>query len=81
MFVIALRLAIVLASAYLFGLFVSWLFWLFNSSDGGDDFRDGEPDAPKPPIPGKTLKLEMDDKRLVEIDESYYLAEFDLSNK
>ena len=80
MFVIALRLAIVLASAYLFGLFVSWLFWLFNS-DGGDDFRDGEPDTPKPPNPGKALELETDKKRLVEVDESYYLAEFDLSKK
>lgn len=81
MFVIALRLAMVLASAYLFGLFVSWLFWLFNSSDGGDDFRDGEPDAPKPPVPGNALELPTDNKRLVEVDESYYLAEFDLSKK
>ncbi|MGD1920910.1 MAG: LapA family protein [Pleurocapsa sp.] len=81
MFVIALRLATILAIAYLFGLFVSWLFWLFNSSDGGDDFRDGEPDTPKPPVPGNALKIEADKKRLVEVDESYYLAEFDLTKK
>ena len=81
MFVIALRLAVVLAIAYLFGLFVSWLFWLFNSADGGDDFRDGEPESPQPPKPGKTLKLETDQKRLVEVDEAYYLAEFDLREK
>ena len=79
MFVIALRLAIVLAVAYLFGLLVSWLFWLFNS-DGGDDFRKGDPDSPKPPNPGKAMELE-DNKRIVEVDESYYLAEFDLSKK
>ncbi len=81
MFVIALRLAIVLAVAYLFGLFVSWLFWLFNSSDGGDDFRDGDPESPKPPNPGNALKLETGKKRLVEVDETYYLEEFDLSKK
>ena len=81
MFVIALRLAIVLASAYLFGLFVSWLFWLFNSSDGGDDFRDGNPDSPKPPNPGKTVTLKTESQSLVEVNEDYYLAEFDLSKK
>ena len=80
MFVIALRLAIVLAVAYLFGLLVAWLFSLFNS-DGGDDFRDGDPDSPKPPNPGNALKLETGKKRLVEVDESYYLEEFDLSKK
>ena len=80
MFVIALRLAIVLAIAYLFGLLVSWLFSLFNS-DGGDDFRKGDPESPKPPNPGEALELETDKKRTVEVDESYYLAEFDLSKK
>ena len=81
MFVIALRLIALLAIAYLFGLLVSWLFSLFNSSNGGDDFRDGDPDTPQPPNPGKTLELKNSKKRLVEIDESYYLEEFDLSNK
>lgn len=77
---IALKLTILLASAYLFGLFVAWLFSLFNS-DGGDDFRDDEPDTPQPPPPGKALKQKTDKKRLVEVDESYYLEEFDLTNK
>ena len=81
MFVIALRLIALLAIAYLFGLLVAWLFSLFNSSNGGDDFRDGDPDTPQPPNPGKTLELKNSKKRLVEIDESYYLEEFDLSNK
>ena len=81
MSLIAYRLAVVLAIAYLFGLLVSWLFSLFNSSDGGDDFRRDDPDSPKPPKPGKTLALKQDKKRLVEVDESYYLEEFDLSNK
>ncbi len=78
---IALRLIILLASAYLFGLLVAWVFSWFNSSDGGDDFGGNDPDTPKPPEPGKTLKQKTDKKRLVEVDESYYLEEFDLSNK
>ena len=78
--VIALRLTILLASAYLFGLLVAWLFSLFNS-DGGDDFRDSDPDTPQPPQPGKALKQKTGKKRLVEVDETYYLEEFDLSNK
>ena len=77
---IALKLSILLASAYLFGLFVAWLFSLFNS-DGGDDFRDNEPDTPQPSPPGKALTQKTAKKRLVEVDESYYLEEFDLSNK
>ena len=31
--------------------------------------------------PGKALELNQDKKRLVEVDESYYLEEFDLSKK
>ncbi|MEM6611299.1 MAG: LapA family protein [Cyanobacteria bacterium P01_C01_bin.72] len=83
MFVIATRLISLLAIAYLFGLFVAWLFSLFNSDGGGDDFRDSDPDSPQPPNPGKTLELNQttDKKRLVEVDESYYLEEFDLSKK
>lgn len=81
MFVIATRLITLLAISYLFGLLVAWLFSLFNASDGGDDFRRGEPDTPKPPKPGRSLELEKNQKRLVEIDESYYLEEFDLSEK
>ena len=83
MVVIATRLITLLAVAYLFGLLTAWLFSLFNSDDGGDDFRRGDPDAPQPPDPGKTFKLDTgnDKKRLVEVDESYYLEEFDLSKK
>ena len=81
MFVIAIRLITLLAIAYLFGLIVAWLFSLFNADNGGDDFRRGNPDAPKPPNPGKALELNKDKKRLVEVDESYYLEEFDLSKK
>jgi hypothetical protein len=81
MFLIATRLITLIAIAYLFGLFVAWLFSIFNSDDGGDDFRRGEPDVPKPPAPEKTLKPEPNKKRWVEVDESYYLEEFDLSKK
>lgn len=81
MFVIAIRLISLLATAYLFGLLVAWLFSLFNGDNGGDDFRRREPDTPEPPQPGKTLNENEGKKRLVEIDESYYLEEFDLSSK
>ncbi len=81
MFLIALRLIILIAVAYLFGLLVAWLFSLFNSSNGGDDFRGSDPDPPQPPNPGKTLEQKKNKKRLVEVDESYYLEEFDLSKK
>ena len=55
MFLIAFRIALALASAYLFGLLVAWLFSLFNASDGGGgDFGGDEPIPPVPPEPGKT---------------------------
>lgn len=79
MFLIAIRLIALLAIAYLFGLFVAWVFSLFDSGDGGDDFRRGDPDPPQPTPPGKTLDRHRQKKRLVEVDESYYLEEFDLS--
>ena len=81
MFVIAIRLITLLAIAYLFGLLVAWIFSLFNTDNGGDDFRRGSSDVPKPPNPGKELELNKSQKRLVEVDESYYLEEFDLSKK
>lgn len=81
MFLIGLRILTVLAIAYLFGLIVAWLFSLFNSDDGGDDFRRDSPDTPKPPKPGEFLEPKNHKKRLVEVDESYYLEEFDLSEK
>ena len=81
MIVIAIRLIALLAIAYLFGLLVAWLFSLFNADNGGDDFRRGDPDTPKPPKPGRSLELDKGKKRLVEVDESYYLEEFDLSKK
>ncbi len=81
MSVIAIRFIALFAIAYLFGLLVAWLFSLFNTDNGGDDFRHDDPDAPQPPQPGKTLKLNQSKKRLVEVDESYYLEEFDLSSK
>lgn len=81
MFVIATRFITLFAIAYLFGLLVAWLFSLFNGDNGGDDFRRDDPDTPQPPIPGKALELNQDKKRLVEVDESYYLEEFDLSSK
>lgn len=81
MFLIATRLITLVAIAYLFGLLVAWLFSLFNSGNGGDDFRGDDPDTPKPPKPGKTLSQKKGKKLLVEVDESYYLEEFDLSKK
>ncbi len=78
MFLIAFRLIVLLAAAYLFGLIVAWLFSLFNNNNGGDDFGGDEPVPPKPPEPGKTLSPTKGKKRLVEVDESYYLEEFDL---
>ena len=81
MFLIALRLIILIAIAYLFGLLFTWLFSLFNTDNGGNDFRDDDPDSPQPPQPGKTLEQNKGKKRLVEVDESYYLEEFDLGNK
>ena len=81
MIVIASRLLTLLAIAYLFGLLVAWVFSWFGNDNGGDDFRRDDPDAPQPPDPGKTLDLDRDKKRLVEVDESYYLEEFDLSSK
>lgn len=81
MIVIAIRLFALFAIAYLFGLLVAWIFWLFNRDDGGDDFRRGNPDTPEPPNPGKTLEQNQGKKRLVEVDEYYYLEEFDLSKK
>ncbi len=80
MFVIAIRLIALLAISYLFGLLVALLFSLFNKDNGGDDFSQGDPDAPQPPEPGKTLK-QKGKKRLVEVDEFYYLEEFDLTKK
>ena len=80
MFVIAYKLIILLAVAYLFGLLVAWLFSLFNTGDGGDDFGGNDPVPPQPPEPGK-MKQKTNKKRLVEVDESYYLEEFDLSKK
>ena len=83
MVVIAIRLITLLAVAYLFGLLTAWLFSLFNSDDGGDDFRRDDPDTPQPPDPGRTFELDTSEgkKRMVEVDESYYLEEFDLSKK
>jgi len=81
MFLIATRLLSLLAIAYLFGLLVAWIFSLFGNDGGGDDFRRGDPESPQPPDPDKALDLDGDKKRTVEIDESYYLAEFDLTSK
>lgn len=81
MFLIALRLIILLATACLFGLLLAWLWSLFNSSDGDDEGRGDDPNSPKPPNPTQTLESKKGKKRLVEIDESYYLEEFDLSKK
>lgn len=81
MFLIAIRFIALLAIAYLFGLLVAWLFSLFNADNGGDDFRRDDPDTPKPPKPGKALTLDEGKKRLVEVDESYYFEEFDLSKR
>ena len=80
MFLIGLRLLVLLAISYLFGLIVAWLFSLFNTDDGGDDFRQGEPEDPQPPEPGRTLSNK-GKKRLVEVDEFYYREEFDLKKK
>ena len=81
MIVIATRLITLFAIAYLFGLLVAWLFSIFNNDNGGDDFRRDDPPIPQPTPPGKTLELNQSKKRVVEVDESYYLEEFDLSNK
>ena len=81
MSLIAFRLVTLLATAYLFGLLVAWIFSLFNGGNGGDDFRSDDPDTPEPPEPSLTLKTKKNKKRLVEVDESYYLEEFDLNKK
>ena len=76
MFLIGLRIASILAIAYLFGLLIAWLLSLLSrSEDGGDgwDFDGDDPNSPTPPGSGK--------KRLVEVDEYYYLQEFDLRNE
>ena len=71
----------VLAIAYLFGLLVAWLFSFFNGGDGGDGGSGNNPDNPQPPQPAKTFDNKSGKKRLVEVDESYYLEEFYLSKK
>ncbi|MDJ0575342.1 MAG: LapA family protein [Xenococcaceae cyanobacterium MO_234.B1] len=82
MFLIALRILLVLAIAYLFGLLVAWLVSLFQTSDdGGGDSRGDEPIPTMPSDPGATPQQKLPKKRLVEIDEYYYLQEFDLSQK
>ncbi len=79
MFLIGLRFVIVLAIAYLFGLLVAWVLSFFNGSDGdGWDDDGNEPISPIPPEPGEDSKQKTRKKRLVEVDESYYLEEFDL---
>ncbi|WP_036482987.1 hypothetical protein [Myxosarcina sp. GI1] len=75
MFLIGLRIIILLAVAYLFGLLVAWLFAMFGNGNGGDDFRRDDPETPSPQGDPENKK------RLVEVDESYYLEEFDLSKK
>jgi hypothetical protein len=80
MFLIATKFIMLLAIAYLFGLLVAWLFSFFNDNDGGDDRGNNDPDTPKPPQPGRIAQPK-NRKRLVEVDESYYLEEFDLSKK
>ena len=81
MFLIALRLIVLIAVSYLFGLLVAWLFSLFNADDGGNDFGRDDGDIPPPPETGKSLEKAKGKKRLVEVDESYYLEEFDLKKK
>lgn len=81
MFLIATKFITLLAIAYLFGLFVAWLFSLFNDGNGGDEGRGDDPDTPKPPNRSKTLEQKRNKKRWVEVDESYYLEEFDLNKK
>ena len=81
MFLIATKFLMLLAIAYLFGLLVAWLFSFFNDNDGGDDRGNNDPDTPKPPQPGRKIAQQKNQKRLVEVDESYYLEEFDLSKK
>lgn len=82
MFAIALRLLSVLAIAYLFGLLVAWLVAFFNrADDGGDDRGGDEPSPSPPPKPSDEAPLPRSGKKLVEVDESYYLEEFDLQKK
>lgn len=82
MTVLAIKLIALFAIAYLFGLFVVWISSFFDNNDD-DDFRRGTPDPTQPPDPGKARDLNKGEgkKRLVEVDESYYLEEFDLSKK
>lgn len=80
MFLIATKFVLLLASAYFFGLLVAWLFSFFNDNDGGDDGGNNNPNTPQPTPPGKIAQPN-NQKRLVEVDESYYLEEFDLSKK
>jgi len=64
MFLIALRLVIVLALAYLFGLLVAWVASLFSD-------RDLEAE-------NNSISTASSEIRSIEVDESYYLAEFDI---
>ena len=81
MFLIAFRLIMALAIAFLFGLLVNWIFSLFNDSDdGGWDHGGDDPTPPTPPEPGESPRRKRG-KRLVEVDEEYYLEEFDVSKK
>ncbi|MGF1488382.1 MAG: hypothetical protein ACFBSE_14950 [Prochloraceae cyanobacterium] len=64
MFLIALRLVIVLALAYLFGLLVAWIASLFSD-------RDLETE-------NNSISTASSEMGSLEIDESYYLAEFDI---
>lgn len=82
MLVIGLRLLTVLALAFLFGLLVSWVFsWFDNPDRGGGDTPEDDPIPPTPPGLEKKMVSATGKKRLVEVDESYYLEEFDLDRK
>ena len=72
MFLIALRLVIVLAIAYLFGLLVAWLASLFKDRGVDDEHS---------PVSAASSDLKENKKRSILIDESYYLEEFDIYKK
>ena len=82
MSLIALRMAIIVAVSYLFGLVGAKLICLFeNSNHNGGDYRSDEPAPTISPDLDAISNPKLAKKRLGEVDNSYQLEEFDLGQK
>ncbi len=84
MFLIALRIVFILSIAYSFGLLVAWLILVFqNANNRGLHSEDNEPMLNMQLDHHNPSQKQLPKKRWVEVDESYYLAEFvlDQNNK